>query len=195
MWSLYNETIPPFVYAYNIFSPDECKKIINFDNHENMQDGLIKSNLKEVNLHSIRKSKITWLKPNKETEWIYRRLTDAILALNDQFYKFDIWGLNEGLQLTKYESPDGHYDIHTDIAIGKNFNGPIRKLSITIQLSEESSYEGGELELYFDSAPIALEKNQGMINMFPSYVLHKVNPVTKGTRYSLVAWVTGPKFI
>ena len=70
----------------------------------------------------------------------------------------------------------------------------IRKLSLSIQLSDPSSYEGGELVLYVGEEGITVPKEQGKLIAFPSFTLHEVKPVTKGERYSLVAWITGPQF-
>jgi PKHD-type hydroxylase len=73
-------------------------------------------------------------------------------------------------------------------------NSQIRKLSLTIQLSDPFSYNGGELHLFTGNEPTIIPKEQGKLISFPSYVLHEVTPVTKGERYSLVAWITGPQF-
>lgn len=63
-----------------------------------------------------------------------------------------------------------------------------------MQLSDEDDYVGGDLELMFGDEPQKMIRKRGTILCFPSYVLHRVTPVTEGTRYSLVAWITGPQF-
>jgi PKHD-type hydroxylase len=74
-------------------------------------------------------------------------------------------------------------------------NIPVRKLSISIQLTDPEEYEGGELKLYDgEEEGVLMDKTQGTLIIFPSYVLHEVMPVTKGTRNSLVTWVTGKQF-
>jgi PKHD-type hydroxylase len=70
----------------------------------------------------------------------------------------------------------------------------IRKLSLSIQLTDPKEYEGGELILYEDDKGTEMKKEQGTLVLFPSYILHEVKPVTKGERNSLVAWVTGKQF-
>ena len=94
------------------------------------------------------------------------------------------------MQLTTYLSENlGTYDWHQD------YNADIsRKLSIVVQLSNPSDYEGGELEILAHEPKISIQKKRGFITIFPSYTVHRVTPVTKGTRQSLVAWVSGPKF-
>jgi PKHD-type hydroxylase len=70
----------------------------------------------------------------------------------------------------------------------------VRKLSISIQLTNPEEYEGGELYLYDEDKGTLMSKEQGTLIIFPSYVLHEVMPVTKGERNSLVTWVTGKQF-
>jgi PKHD-type hydroxylase len=96
----------------------------------------------------------------------------------------------EGFQFTRYDAPNGYYGMHID----KIMNYVVRKLSLTIQLSSPEDYEGGELALQFDKDPKIMPKELGKMVVFPSYTLHEVRPVTKGTRYSLVAWVAGKPF-
>lgn len=142
---------------------------------------------------AIRSSKTSWIAGNQETWWIYDKLAYIARQLNGQYFQFDVKGFNEDLQYTVYESTvDGHYDYHMDA--GFNQNRAPRKLSLTLQLSPPDEYEGGVLELLTGSKPIAMEKKLGHLIAFPSYVLHRVTPVTKGTRRSLVVWLTGPRF-
>jgi PKHD-type hydroxylase len=76
-------------------------------------------------------------------DWVFRRVTDITLNLNERFFKFDLFGLNEGFQFTNYEAPSGKYGKHVD----RGMNIPVRKLSISIQLTNPEEYEGGELYL------------------------------------------------
>jgi PKHD-type hydroxylase len=69
-----------------------------------------------------------------------------------------------------------------------------RKLSLTVQLTDPSEYEGGNLQIMTTGTPVNARKQRGLIVAFPSYVLHQVTPVTQGSRQSLVAWVSGPAF-
>jgi len=122
--------------------------------------------------------------------WAFRRVTDTILNLNERFFGFDIFGLNEGFQFTNYKAPSDKYGKHVD----RIFNFTVRKLSVSIQLTDPKEYEGGELYLYEGDEGILMDKKQGTLIMFPSFVLHEVTPVTKGERNSLVTWVTGNQF-
>jgi PKHD-type hydroxylase len=140
-------------------------------------------------MQTARESQIAWLGP-RDIEFAFRKVTDAVMSLNNQFFKFNLFGLAEGFQFTRYDAPSGFYCMHVD----KTLNGPVRKLSLTIQLSDPEDYEGGELALQYGKEPEVMSKELGKLVAFPSYTLHEVRPVTKGTRYSLVAWVTGTPF-
>jgi len=171
----------------NAFSKEECQKIINIAKDK----GLIKGTTKGVT-KDVRDSKVSWLYPIDGIDWVFRRVTDITLNLNERFFKFDLFGLNEGFQFTNYEAPSGKYGKHVD----RGTNTAVRKLSISIQLTNPEEYEGGELKLYDgdDKEAIVMDKTQGTLIIFPSYVLHEVMPVTKGTRNSLVTWITGKQF-
>ena len=106
-------------------------------------------------------------------------------------WNFDIVGFGEGLQVGTYISDNnGHYDWHIDCDSSTSF----RKISMSIQLSDPNDYEGGELQLFTKKTITTLPKDKGTIIFFPSFLLHRVTPVTKGKRISLVAWITGPQF-
>ena len=103
-------------------------------------------------------------------------------------WNFDVWGYHDDFQYTKYYGGDqGHYDWHMDL--GPNMSN--RKLSCVIQLSDPSDYEGGELEFNLGYTILSVPKGKGVITFFPSFLLHRVTPVTKGTRISLVTWLCG----
>jgi PKHD-type hydroxylase len=98
----------------------------------------------------------------------------------------------DGTQIGRYKSTDeGFYDWHMDA--GPPENGLQRKLSISILLSDPSEFEGGELQFKGIEDQKILTK-QGSIVVFPSFVEHRVTPVTKGVRYSAVTWTSGPPF-
>lgn len=140
----------------------------------------------------VRKSKVSWLEQKEENIWLYDKVGYIVRVLNGQFFRFDLTGFAESFQYTTYDGDGEHYDWHMD----KHYiNGGVpRKLSVIIQLSDPSEYEGGILELYTDNKPIQMEKKKGLVVVFPSYILHRVTPVTSGTRRSLVIWTGGPAF-
>lgn len=189
-WSFKNDSVHNWAYWNNFLSHEECKQIINLGNEKGLNLGKVVEDKNKTATNKIRESEISWLSPSDNIDWLYTRLTKSICELNDQYFKFDIYGLLEGLQFTKYQSPSGRYGKHLD----KVHNYLIRKLSFSIQLSDSNSYQGGNLELYVKNEPIITPKNRGTLILFPSYILHEVTPVTEGTRYSLVSWVAGSNF-
>ena len=174
----------------DVFTPEECKEIIDIGNRVALTRATIsKSEDQAIDL-SIRDSDVSWLWPKLEHDWIFEKITGATNYLNENYFNFHLSGFAEGLQFTRYVAPTGHYDRHID----KAFQDRIRKLSLTIQLSSPDDYEDGELMLFYDRNTKVMPKEQGRMIAFPSYTLHQVAPVTVGTRYSLVAWLTGEAF-
>ena len=186
-WNFELDNTNLYAFWNNAFSKEECQSIINIAKDKGLIEGKTKGDTKDV-----RESKISWLYPVDNMDWVFRRVTDITLNLNERFFKFDLFGLNEGFQFTNYEAPSGKYGKHVD----RGMNMPVRKLSISIQLTDPEEYEGGELKLYDgdDKEAQVMDKTQGTLIIFPSYVLHEVMPITKGTRNSLVTWITGKQF-
>jgi PKHD-type hydroxylase len=142
-----------------------------------------------VNL-GVRRSQVSWLDNNPDTKWVFEKLAHVVSSLNAQYYNFDLVGFGENLQLTHYDqSEHGMYGWHQD------YGGTIsRKLSMVVQLTDPSEYEGGNLQVFTSEQPKNIRKQRGLIAVFPSFIVHQVTPVTQGTRQSLVAWVSGPSF-
>jgi|TARA_R110000744_G_scaffold8451_2_gene28059 PKHD-type hydroxylase len=139
-----------------------------------------------------RKSNIKWIPQNEDWFWLYEKLANMAVEANDKLWKFDLHQIPEMIQYTEYHAPAGHYDWHADIGPGILSK---RKVSITVQLSDPSEYEGGDLELFrggsTDGPFLQAERNAGCVFLFPSYVMHRVTPVTRGTRKSFVLWLGG----
>ncbi len=138
-----------------------------------------------------RRTMVSWININDNTEWLYRICTNAIYEAN-QHFDYELECL-ETLQFTKYNYlEEGTHDKHVDPLI---WNLPTnRKLSFVLQLSDPSEYEGGDLIMWNSKNPRIMEKKLGRLIFFPSTLLHEVTPVTKGIRYTLVGWVHGPAF-
>ena len=189
-WMFQVDKLQNWAFWDNAFSLDECEKIIEVGEKNPFNVATISNGDSLVADISHRDTKVSWIYPEPESQFIFRRVTDIVLNLNSSYFNFDLLGMIEGFQFTKYEAPTGFYGVHSD----RSPNTHIRKLSMSVQLSDPSTYEGGELILHAGGEPVEPEKDQGKMICFPSYILHEVKPVTKGTRYSLVAWFTGPAF-
>lgn len=139
----------------------------------------------------IRRSQVVMLGTEGKYAWLYQKLWTAAQECNRLFFCVDIAGVEANVQLARYDSSSlGFYDWHTDFAGIK----PLRKISISIQLSRPDAYDGGDLELMYGVQPQRLDKTRGALIAFPSFMLHRVTPVTRGTRWSLVAWILGPRW-
>ena len=184
-WNLESDPVHFYAYCNKAFSKKECSKIIDIANKKGLIQGTTYGKT------DARKSQISWLYPVDDMKWVFQRVRDLALDINKKYFKFDIFGLNEGFQFTNYKAPSDKYKKHVD----RGHNRPVRKLSITIQLTDPKKYEGGEFLLYDDHPGTIMDRDQGKLIIFPSYVLHEVKPVTKGERNSLVCWVTGKPFV
>lgn len=140
---------------------------------------------------SVRRSQVVFLGLEDRYRWLYERIWAAAQECNRMFFGVDISAVEGNIQLARYDSSDqGFYDWHTDFAGYR----PLRKISISIQLARAEDYEGGDLELWFSNRPQRAERERGALIAFPSFVLHRVTPVTRGTRWSLVAWILGNRW-
>ena len=201
-------------YFESALTPRFCDEVISYANSKKevlaLTGGYDKKKLtKEVikNIQRRRKSDLVWL----DDLWIYKELHPYIREANEKAgWNFD-WERSESCQFTKYKL-NQYYDWHCD-SWDKPYNKPdtpehgkIRKLSMTCQLTDGSEYNGGELEFDFrnydphmrDESKHRIQCKEilpkGSIIVFPSFVWHRVKPVTSGTRYSLVVWHLGRPF-
>jgi len=189
-WHLTSQEYEPFCWNTGVFTSEEIERIRVLGRRLGMNRAETGGAGQDCLEH--RRSFNSWIYPNEHTSWIYQRLTDLIQENNQQFFNFDL-SMIENLQFTYYSSKEnGCYKSHVDQLTWKLSHN--RKLSIVVQLSDPNEYEGGDLRLHTSHDPILINKESGLVVMFPSYTLHEVSPVTKGERYSLVAWVHGPAF-
>jgi PKHD-type hydroxylase len=142
-------------------------------------------------IESVRKSKIKWLHPNDDSQWLYDKIINMVVEANKAMWNFNLYSVIDSIQYTVYSEGGGHYDWHMDIGPGSISH---RKVSVTIQLSDPSEYEGGDLELWYGGGVIQIPKNKGLTVIFPSFSMHRVTPITKGTRKSLVLWLGGEHY-
>jgi len=137
-----------------------------------------------------RKSNIKWLPMTETYKWIYDKIGDMAYEANQNLYHFDLHSMPEQIQYTEYyDHEKGHYDWHMDTGYG---NLSQRKISVTVQLSDTHEYEGGDLQLWPGGTyPLVAPRGKGNVVIFPSFMMHRVTPVTRGTRKSFVLWLGG----
>lgn len=178
-----------FVTWNDGFDDAEIARIDKLAESRNTEEATTGDNQKEK---KIRVSNVSWIECAEDSQWLYDKLAYISNQLNGQFYRFDLFGFQEDLQYTVYNSAtQGHYTWHVDNGMSTRAS---RKLSVVMQLSDPSEYEGGDLEIMTGADPVKIDKKKGLVTVFPSYVLHRVTPVTQGTRKSLVVWCVGPSF-
>jgi PKHD-type hydroxylase len=164
--------------------------ILNLEYHDATIIGDSASGEKSLD---VRSSKIKWIPHSNDWTWLYNKFQDMITEANGELWNFNIYDIVEEIQYTEYHASDsGHYDWHQDIGPG---DASLRKISLTVQLTDSDLYEGGDLEIWQggevrDKTP----RGSGIVIIFPSYMMHRVTPVTKGVRRSLVLWVGGEHY-
>jgi len=177
------------------FSKEACEEIIEDCKKLPMEYGVIKHNGEFIRSTS-RVSKIAFLnKGTPEFNKLVSTIWEVSTIANNDLYYFHLSSL-DFMQFAEYDSEvEGEYKKHQDV-IWVNDSDRHRKLSIVVQLSDPSTYEGGDFEIYETEYEIPKEnfRNQGSVIVFPSFKYHAALPVTKGIRYSLTAWVEGPKW-
>lgn len=168
-----------------VFSKEECERIKNSFSEKDLANA---TTGRGRDLHH-RNTDVQFIDATPGTIDIFKRLAQVVKQANNRHWNFDLSGLYEGLQLTRYREGQ-FYKWHQDSG-GGTFSK--RKLSIVVQLSDPKDYEGGELQfLGFEKEQIPL--SQGTAIIFPSFNPHQVTPVRSGVRYSLVAWVSGAPY-
>jgi PKHD-type hydroxylase len=174
------------------FSDEEIQRINDLGESKVVNKATVGGISEDKDISNTRISKVTWIDLDASSEWLYDRLAYITRQLNGEYYNFDLYGFWEHMQFTIYDgSSNGHYEWHIDAGIEDECP---RKMSLVLQLSDPSEYEGGELQIMTSKTPVSVDKKKGLVVAFPSYQLHRVTPVTSGVRKTLVVWVTGPSF-
>jgi PKHD-type hydroxylase len=191
----------PYCYQDDVFNEEELTLIENYCDKFEKHDGIAGGDIS-----SIRKSKVKFFTKHEHSElnFLFDKINSVIWNINEQYYNYDLNGYGS-LQYTNYNGEElGKYGYHIDMHTGMYDNpdddlllyGDTRKLSVVLFVSDPSSYEGGEFKMMLaENSETEIEQKKGKIILFPSFFLHKVYPVTKGIRKSIVTWVEGPKFI
>lgn len=173
-----------------VFTDQECRRIVELACAGTFDDAGLVGGLRGDN---ARRSRIYWLEDEGPAGWVFRRMLECFAKANREHFDFALEEFAERMQVAWYGAePDGFFDWHVD-----HGNGPVaarRKLTVVVQLSDASSYAGGDLETNADGHVRSAPRDIGSAAMFPSFVLHRVSPVTEGERYSLTLWAHGPAF-
>jgi PKHD-type hydroxylase len=142
----------------------------------------------------IRMCKTSWIPYTDEWAWLYGRLYDLVLWVNEDGFKFDPLDFTEPIMYCEWSVGD-HFDWHVDIGDVHPFSS--RKLAVSVQLSESDDYRGGDLEFAVTPNPqhwYTVSRTAGSVIVYPAYLTHRIQPITSGIRKSLVFWVGGVPF-
>lgn len=170
-----------------VLSKEFCRSVLEQIDWATAEAGTVTNN--RIVDTTVRRTDVVWQPPTQPIGCVAK----CYMEMANQSAE---WGYNlstqESTQLARYKSTDeAYYDWHMDSTPPEN--GIQRKLSCVILLNDPSEFEGGILQFKGMEDQNVLNK-QGSIIVFPSFIEHKVTPVTKGVRYSAATWASGPSF-
>jgi PKHD-type hydroxylase len=185
-----------FYYFKNVFDDKmigELEQMV----HANYQFSKGRTGVAELgndtNSYSTNNRDIAYITPNADSQWLYELLFPLALKANEALFHFDIDIVTDPIHYVIYPEDGGHLDWHMDVgAYGVNK----RKLAMTVQLSDSNDYEGGEFEIWMGGKDgfVTVPREKGDVIIFPAFCMHRVKPITKGTRKCLVFWTGGRPF-
>ena len=174
-----------------LFTPEQCQKIIDCGRRQKPQQAQVGMGKPGGGTDTNKRvTTISWI-PFEEMKPMYSDLNNFIQAANENHFGFGDIQITEQAQFTEYPV-GGFYDWHMDCDVNMAHETPVRKISMTLLLSPQDQFEGGDLELMAKGKKAKLKQGHAII--FASFLNHKVNPVTRGVRQSLVVWFGGKPF-
>ena len=175
-----------------MFTPLQCKMAIEAGREEPRNNASVGSGYKDGGVidTKTRTSHISWIPFSKMPE-MYKQIEKTMKQTNINHFGFEGMQITEMAQYTEYPE-GGFYDWHVDNDVNMQHEPPVRKISMTCLLSPENEFEGGDLEL-MSKGKVAKIK-QGHAVFFASFIRHRVTPVIRGNRKSLVMWFGGTPF-
>jgi PKHD-type hydroxylase len=173
-----------------LFSAAECEAIIALaDSRALLEARLVGGR----DAPQLRRARLAWLDDDGPAAWVFARLAQGVARANRESFGAEVESFDERAQAALYPAETaGAFGWHSDIG-----EGPLarrRKLTVVVQLSDPADYAGGALELNPDGAVRAADRARGAAVVFPSFVLHRVAPVTRGARWSLTLWAHGSPY-
>ena len=187
------------VVVERALTPGQCDRVVALGSRWRADEATLAGEASGAADPALRRSTVTWLPPEDDTEWLFERLAAVVERANRQ-WDFELTGFGEDLQLTAYDRPGSFYTWHQD---GLDGEVATRKLAVVVQLTDPATYEGADLELFdvvadLDDEALATWTDRcrvrGTAVVFPAFEYHRVTPLRAGVRHSLVAWVSGPPF-
>ena len=174
-----------------LFTPEQCQMVIDAGRKQRPQKAQVGMNKPKGGVDTNKRiTTISWI-PFKEMQPMYDQINEFIQKANRNHFGFGDIQITEQAQFTEYPE-GGFYDWHMDTDVTMQHEPPVRKISMTLLLSPENKFEGGDLELMAPGKRVKLKQGHAII--FASFLNHRVAPVTRGVRQSLVMWFGGKPF-
>ena len=174
-----------------LFTPDQCRQVIECGRRQKPQKAQVGMGKPGGGVDTKKRvTTISWI-PFDEMKEMYNDINNFIQKANRNHFGFEDIGITEQAQFTEYPE-GGFYEWHMDNDVNMQHEPPVRKISMTLLLSPESQFEGGELELMTKGRRAPMKQGHAII--FASFLAHRVKLVTRGVRQSLVMWFGGTPF-
>ena len=173
-----------------LFTPRQCQMVIDAGRKQRPQKAQVGMNKSEGGVDTKKRVTTSWI-PFKEMQPMYSQINEFIQKANRNHFGFENIQITEQAQFTEYPE-GGFYDWHMDTDVNMQHEPPVRKISMTLLLSPENQFEGGDLELMAPGKRAKLKQGHAII--FASFINHRIAPVTRGVRQSLVMWFGGEPF-
>ena len=170
-----------------VFTSKLCQEIIDLSKTLEQKESTVNNELNKED--KIRQSTISWI-PFDKMQPVYNDINDFIQRINRNHFGFENIQITEEAQVSSY-SKGQFYEWHTDTRTNMKEEPPVRKLSMTLLLNDPSEFEGGNLEIANNEF---VPMKQGHATIFASFLQHRVSPITRGVRKSLVMWFGGEPF-
>jgi len=174
-----------------IFTPKQCQMVIDAGHAQKPEDAKVGSSKTGGGAHDTKKrvTTISWI-PFVEMKEMYQQIENQMLKVNNNHFGFAGMTLTEPAQFTEYPK-GGFYDWHMDSDTSFLHEPTVRKISMTLLLSNPSEFKGGELQ-FLDRGREIKDLKQGQAIFFASFLRHRVAQIKRGVRRSLVMWFGGP---
>ena len=174
-----------------LFSPEQCQNIIDAGHAEKPQVAEVGMNKPKGGVDKKKRTTtISWI-PFDKLPQMYKAVENQLSLVNLNHFGFENVRITEPAQFTEYPK-GGFYDWHMDLDVNGQNEPPVRKISMTCLLSDPSTFTGGDLEFMEKNKMPALKQGQAIF--FASFIRHRVAPIKKGIRRSLVMWFGGQPF-
>ena len=184
-----------FYYFPQVFSNEEISNLDQLvtQNYKFQKGQVGNAELGTLDSTIYNNRNIAYLPPDNNTKWLYEKLEKLVIQANKELFNFSITQVTDLIHYVIYPENGGHLDWHMDVGkLGVNR----RKLALTVQLSDPTEYDGGEFEIWFGSKEkfITVPRQKGDVIIFPTFLMHRIKPITRGQRKALVFWTGGEPF-